>query len=155
MIFDQAINIFQIMSSNINFQPFFAYVLTEKRFSFSAQQIGLKRKKWLFFLFISLWENTLQWKKSQRNNKTQSTTVQIYTFWSWKELWKKLWPIRLNLLFLQPIRNKNKTKRECVTWLARVSRAWHGMYVIAECFKFWLAHCAGCVCCDWLFHRRH
>lgn len=34
---------------------------------------------------FSWWGNTLQWKKSQKNTKTQSTTAQIYTYWDWQK----------------------------------------------------------------------
>lgn len=89
MIFDQAMSIYEIMSSNINFNLSLRTYLTKNVSVFLFSKLVLKEKKWLFFLFISLWENTLLWKKSQRNNKTQSTTVQIYTFWSWKERLEK------------------------------------------------------------------
>lgn len=42
----------------------------------------------LIWFVFSWWENTLQWKKSQKNTKTQSTTAQIYTYWDWQ---KKMW----------------------------------------------------------------
>lgn len=154
MIFDQAMSIYEIMSSNINFNLSLLTYLTRNVSVFLLSKLVLKEKKWLFFLFISLWENTLLWKKSQRNNKTQSTTVQIYTFWSWKERLEKAVTNQNKPAVPLTNQEQNKTRRECVTWLVGVSRSWHGMYVIAECFKFWLAHCAGCVCCDWLFHHR-
>lgn len=79
MIFDQAINIFQIMSSNINFQPFFAYVLTEKRFSFSAQQIGLKREKNDLFFYLSACERTLYSGRNPRGTTRPSLPQSRYT----------------------------------------------------------------------------
>ena len=39
----------------------------------------------LIWFVFSWWENTLQWKKSQKNTKTQSTTAQIYTYWDWQK----------------------------------------------------------------------
>ena len=39
----------------------------------------------LIWFVFSWWENTLQWKKSQKNTKTQSTTAQIYTCWDWQK----------------------------------------------------------------------
>ena len=39
----------------------------------------------LIWFVFSWWGNTLQWKKSQKNTKTQSTTAQIYTCWDWQK----------------------------------------------------------------------
>ena len=39
----------------------------------------------LIWFVFSWWGNTLQWKKSQKNTKTQSTTAQIYTYWDWQK----------------------------------------------------------------------
>lgn len=105
----------------IQSQPFFVHIRYGKHISF------------FFSFYLSACERALYSGRNPRGTTRPSLPQSRYTpYEAEKKDWKKLWPIRVNALFLQPIGNKIKTKRERVTWLVRVSRAWHGIYVIAS-----------------------